>query len=398
MDTTTHKRTFTTVRQVDAIRPAADRREYHDTIAPGLVLRVTPAGARTWAIRYRHRGWLRRLTIGSADAISLAEARDRARDVLTEASRGADPAQAKQDGRKAETFGDLATTYIDKHARPRKRSWKADDNLLRNKVLPKWRHRAIADITRQDVIRMVEGVAEAGAPVVANRVAALLSKVFAFALDRDLVTASPAVRIPRPGVEQARDRVLSESELRDLWHAFDALEPSMAAFYKLRLVTAQRGGEVASMRWQDLDLAGKWWTIPSTGSKNKLAHRVPLSRMALDILRTVQPDDAKPYDFVLAGARGKRQQAEAAATFPVKNFRGHDLRRTAASLMVGAGVQRLVVGKVLNHVERSVTAVYDRHGYDEEKRAALDGWARTLTAIVTPTKPGKIVRFRKAAR
>jgi integrase len=101
---------------------------------------------------------------------------------------------------------------------------------------------------------LVEGVAEAGAPVVANRVAALLSKMFAFALDRDLVTASPAVRIPRPGTETARDRVLSEDELRVLWAQFDALDPTMGAFYKLRLLTAQRGGEVASMRWQDVDV------------------------------------------------------------------------------------------------------------------------------------------------
>jgi hypothetical protein len=116
-----------------------------------------------------------------------------------------DPATVKQAGRKAETTGDLATLYIEKWAKPRKRSWKADDNLLRRKILPKWRHRRITEITRQDVRLLVEGVAEAGAPVVANRVAALLSKMFAFALDRDLVTASPAVRIPRPGTETARD-------------------------------------------------------------------------------------------------------------------------------------------------------------------------------------------------
>ena len=375
-----------TSRNVDSIKPKAVRTEYFDTQVPGLALRVTPTGAKSWTVLYRHRGRLRRLTLGSASVVTLAKARDRARDELHDVTKGADPATVKQDGRKAETIADLADTYIERWAKPRKRSWKADDNLLRKKILPAWKHRAIRDITRQDVIRLVDGVAET-APIVANRVAALLSKMFAFALDRDFVTASPAVRIPRPGTEQARDRVLTEDELRALWKAFNALEPSMAAFYKLRLVTAQRGGEVASMRWRDVDLESAWWTIPSASSKNKLAHRVPLSQTAVDLITALQHDDAKPEDFVLEGARGKRQQAEAAAMLPVNDFRGHDLRRTAASLMVGSGVSLLTVSKILNHVERSVTAVYDRHSYDAEKRAALDDWALSLASIVTTKKP-----------
>jgi integrase len=385
-----------TARMVDSIKPTKARREYFDAATPGLALRVTPTGAKSWTVLYRHRGRLRRLTLGSASVVTLAKARDRARDELHGVTKGADPATVKQDGRKAETIADLADTYIERWAKPRKRSWKADDNLLRKKVLPLWKHRAIKDITRQDVIRLVDGVAET-APIVANRVAALLSKMFAFALDRDFVTASPAVRIPRPGTEQARDRVLTEDEMRALWKAFSALEPSMAAFYKLRLVTAQRGGEVASMRWQDVDLKSAWWTIPSASSKNKLAHRVPLAQTAVDLITALQHDKSKPEDFVLTGARGKRQQAEAAAMLPVKDFRGHDLRRTAASLMVGSGVSRLTVSKILNHVERSVTAVYDRHSYDAEKRAALDDWARSLASIVTTKKPkgAAVVRFRR---
>ncbi|MBK9239389.1 MAG: tyrosine-type recombinase/integrase [Acidobacteria bacterium] len=385
-----------TARLVASIKPSKARTEYFDSAMPGLALRVTPTGAKSWTVLYRHRGRLRRLTLGSESVVTLAAARDRARDELHGVTKGADPATVKQDGRKAETIADLADTYIERWAKPRKRSWKADDNLLRKKILPAWKQRAIRDITRQDVIRLVDGVAET-APIVANRVAALLSKMFAFALDRDLVTASPAVRIPRPGTEQARDRVLTEDELRALWKAFSALEPPMAAFYKLRLVTAQRGGEVASMRWRDVDLESAWWTIPSASSKNKLAHRVPLSQTALDLITALQHDKSKPEDFVLEGARGKRQQAEAAAMLPVKDFRGHDLRRTAASLMVGSGVSRLTVSKILNHVERSVTAVYDRHSYDAEKRAALDGWALSLASIGIAKKPkgAAVVRFRR---
>jgi len=393
-----------TDRFIASVKPKPTRIEYVDTKVSGLALRVMPTGVKSWTIRYRHRGRLRRMTLGSLDVISLAKAREQARDELHAASKGADPATTKQIGRAADTIADLAELYIERWAKPRKRSWKADRNLLDHKVLPKWRHRAIVDITRQDVRKLVEDVAEGGAPIVANRVAALLSKVFAFALDRDLVTASPAVRIPRPAQEQARDRVLSEDELRALWQAFGALDAPMEAFYKLRLLTAQRGGEVASMRWADVDLEGGWWTVPATSSKNKLAHRVPLNGSAIAILAALLATADKDAEYVLGahhrakgtGARGKRQQAEAAATFPVDNFRGHDLRRTAASIMASGGIPRLTISKILNHVERSVTAVYDRHSYDAEKTAALAWWDAKLTAILDQ-KTSAVLPFAKGA-
>ena len=146
--------------------------------------------------------------------------------------------------------------------------------------------------------------------------------------------------------------------------------------------TAQRGGEVVNMRWADLDPKDGWWTIPVSDSKNKLPHRVPLSKPALAILKPLWEAAPEEAACVVVGASGKRQRAEAAKQHGLSDFRGHDLRRTAASYGASAGVSRLVISKVLNHVERGVTAVYDRHSYDAEKRTALDSWARTLTAIL----------------
>lgn len=372
-----------TARTVNSLNPTPGKRmEYFDAALPGLALRVTERGAKSWAVLYRHRGRLRRLTLADASVMSLSQARDRARVVLHDAANGADPAADKQLGRQAETMADLTELYLEKWAKPRKRSWKADDNLIRKKILPRWRNRAIVDVRRRDVRELVEAVAAAGAPVVANRVAALCSKMFAFALDHELVEANPAVRIPRPAREQQRDRVLTEDELRTLWAEFGALDVTMGTYYKLRLITAQRGGEVAVMRWQDLDLAAGWWTIPATSSKNKLAHRVPLSPTAIELITALKSTDVEVADYVLVGARGKRQQAEAAATFTVPDFRGHDLRRTAASIMASGGIGRLTISKILNHVERSVTAVYDRHSYDPEKQAALAWWEAKLTTIL----------------
>jgi len=390
-----------TDRFIRSIRPAVKRVEYVDSKVTGLALRVTPNGAKTWAVRYRHRGRLRRLTLGSLNIVGLSKARERARDLLHDASKGGDPATDKQLGRKAETIEDLANLYMEKWARPRKRSWKADRNLLDRKVLPKWRNRAIVDIRRSDVRQLVEAVAEAGAPIVANRVAALLSKMFSFALDRDLVEVSPATRIPRPGREQARARVLSDAEIRILWTALDALPEPMAALYRLRLLTAQRGGEVANMRWQDVDLESCWWTIPAAVSKNKLPHRVPLNDSAAAIIASLLAKAAKDQVFVLgawqgvngAGARGRRQQANAASTFPVEDFRGHDLRRTAASLMASGGIPRLTISKILNHVERTVTAVYDRHSYDPEKLAAMSWWDTKLLSILKNNQSGMLIPF-----
>jgi integrase len=381
-----------TARTVKSVKASRTRIEYHDSDVRGLSLRVTPNGVKSWTVLYRHRGRLRRLTLGDAAAVSLADARKRAKDELSKASTGADPAAAKQAHRRAETIADLAGDYIEKHAKRLKRSWREDRRILDSTVLPAWKHRAIADVTRRDVRELLEPITER-APVMANRTLALVRKMFSFAVDQELIEHNPAARMGRPGAEQARARVLTEDELRALWQACDALAPEMAAYFKLRLVTAQRGKEVASMRWQDVDLENGWWTIPPAIAKNKLAHRVPLSPTAAAIVKALDPGEKEERpDYVLDGARGRRQHSEAAATFTVADFRGHDLRRTAASLMAGGGVPRLVIGKLLNHVETGVTAIYDRHSYDAEKQAALAWWDVKLTAILKNER-GKVLAF-----
>jgi integrase len=388
-----------TARGVDALKPLPRARvQYHDTEVRGLVLRVTPQGVKTWSVIYRHRGRWRRFTLGGADVILLADARQRARDALSEAREGADPAAEKRLARQAVTIGDLVTDYLEKYAKQRKRSWREDQRMLNNVVLPAWKPRAIADIRRRDVRALLEPIAERGAPVMANRVLACVRKMFSFAVDRELVEHNPAARLGRPGgAEATRDRVLTDDELRVFWTECDGLAPEMAAFYRLRLLTAQRGKEVASMQWGDVDLEAAWWTIPAGVAKNRLAHRVPLAASALALLKQLRPEKTPAADdYVFAGARGRRQQSEAAAEFSVKDFRGHDLRRTAASVMASGGIARLTISKILNHVERGVTAVYDRHSYDAEKRAALAWWDTKLAAILEE-KAGRVLAFAAGA-
>ena len=150
--------------------------------------------------------------------------------------------------------------------------------------------------------------------------------------------------------------------------------------------------------WAELDLGSAWWTIPAERSKNGLAHRVPLSPQAVRILKPWrETTDDSQWVFPSSRQKGPHiAHAQKAIERIVRasgvQFRGHDLRRTAASLMVGAGVPRLVVSKILNHVETGVTAVYDRHGYDLEKRAALDVWGQRLDQIVSG-KRSKVLAF-----
>jgi integrase len=211
--------------------------------------------------------------------------------------------------------------------------------------------------------------------------------------------------------ERPRDRVLTEDEIRAVWSALDDEHQVMAALVRLRLLTAQRGGELQGARWEEVDLISGWWTIPADRSKNGLSHRVPLSPQALRIFKelhayresTRRPNEdgdleLSPWVFPSTRKTGPHvHHAQKAferlvARSGVK-FRGHDLRRTAASLMVGGGVPRLVVSKILNHVETGVTAVYDRHSYDPEKRAALDYWGNRLEEILVGKQPSKVLAF-----
>ena len=223
-----------TAKRVESIKPTAGKRvDYFDSQVRGLVLRVTEHGAKSWSVMYRHRGKLRRLTLGPlSDRFGLAEAREQAKDALEAVRGGKDPAAEKQQARKAESIADLIEDYIEKYAKRHKRSWREDKRILHSEVLPKWKHRAIADIKRRDVRELVEAVAERGAATMANRVLACVRKMFSFAVDQELIEHNPAARLARPGgAEASRERVLTDGEVRQFWADCEAMATEMAAFY-----------------------------------------------------------------------------------------------------------------------------------------------------------------------
>lgn len=403
-----------TDRGVQSLKARQTRVDVWDETVPGFGVRLAPSGRKTFVVLYRHQRRLRRLTLGVYPRLSLADAREKARHALGAVANGTDPAAVKQKASRAETFGELAATYLEKHAKKRKRSWPADEDMINRELLPLWKHSRATEITRQDVRSLLETVAERPAPILANRLLALIRKMFNFGVSRELLSVNPAWQLERPAKERTRQRVLTEDEIRAVWAAFDAEAAAgrlaAATYYKLRLVTAQRGQEVERMRWCDLDAAARVWTIPAEFSKNGLAHRVPLSSLAwrlLDDLKAATEADRErvnagralkswaplePSRYVFPSPRrvngdqpwGRNLQNaidRIRESSGVRDWTGHDLRRTAASQMTASGIPRLTVAKILNHADKGVTAVYDRHGYDSEKRAALEAWRRRLEVM-----------------
>jgi integrase len=310
----------------------------------------------------------------------------RAWDIVKGSDPAADRARAKADP----TFGELAELYLKHHARAKKkpRSVLEDQRTLTANLLPAWRDRKLPTISRRDVIALLDEVVARGAPIQANRVKALCSTIFNFAIGRDLLEHNPAHRVPQPALERSRERRLSDDEIRRLWAALEPEPEKVQVFYRLALLTAARRGEILGMAWDEVDLDKGWWILPAARAKNGTEHRIPLSPTAIDLLRSLEATQKSP--FVFAGGRlgqpMKNPQVWAArihARAELTDFIFHDLRRSVASGMTSIGIERLTVSKILNHTEGGVTRVYDRHSYDREKRTAVLKWEKHLNRLLT---------------
>lgn len=405
-----------TEKGVKALRAKAERYEVFEDNSQGFGVRVTPHGTKTWISRYRdpRSGKLVKVTIATCTDKTLADARIEHGEIRKLLRKGKDPRQLRREAKQAEqtagTVGELAKEYLDRYAKKHKKSWKEDERILNKDILPEWRDRKAKDITRRDIIRLLDGIMDRGAPVSANNALARISRLFWFAVDRGILEASPCVGIRAPGPKGTRDRVLSEDEVRTFWHVLsrtedtqDAPAPNMTTplrlALKLQLVTAQRRGEIAIAERTEFDLECGWWTIPAEHAKNGNTHRVPLTETAVALVNELfelggdsvylLPTPKRKEDQPITPRALSRAIRNNRALFPGAPFGPHDLRRTAATFMAAAGVPRLVVGKVLNHTEQDITAVYDRHAYEKEKREALDAWETKLLGILNARGTGK---------
>jgi integrase len=421
--------------------PLKGRIEITDARCRGLELRMTASGERSWAFRYRDRtGRVQRLTLGRYPDLGLADARARADAARRVALDGGNPAVEKREARANAdklTFEHLADRYLAEHARRFKKSADADERHLKLHVRPKWGRRPYGEIKRRDVIELVEGLYGQGKAALAVRVKALVSKVFAFAISRDLVEANPASGIGRIADLPPRERVLSNDEIRLAWVAAMLPPVSRRVGLALRLVlaTGQRPGEVAGMHLSELehldDANRALWRLPGSRAKNGREHVVPLSPLAVKIVTEAVAEDGeegRSRGFVFPSPRGGRAgpvsphalavamarivkrldpaveeserhplaDAPGAGTWRAESPTPHDLRRTAATRMRALGVSSDDVQRVLNHAQTTVLGkVYDRHLYEVEKRSALERWGRELERIVGGEPAGKVVPLRR---
>ena len=393
-----------TARAITALKPPTSGQiDYWDTSLPGFGVRVSYGGCKAWIVMYRVGRRKRRLTLGTCPPMTLAAARDLAKAALVTVQKGGDPALAKKAARDAETFEEVATLYIEEYAKPNKKSWRLDEKALERDVKPQFKNRKAKSITKQDIRDLLKNITNRGSPIQANRTFEILRKLCNWAVAEEYLTDNPCQGISKPAKENQRDKVLTEDEIKAVWAAFEHEDQLVATMFKLRLATAQRGGEIASMRWKDLDLATGWWTVPAERAKNGLSHRVPLSPLTRQLVEKVRPENSRsPWVFpspikdgylddLVRATRRIRKRANV-------EFVPHDLRRTAASFMTGMGMPRLTVKKLLNHVERDVTATYDRHSYDREKKTALAAWGARLQEIISgqasAAERGKVVPLR----
>ncbi|WBX83017.1 tyrosine-type recombinase/integrase [Sphingosinicella microcystinivorans] len=360
--------------RVAAIKPPATGQEEHaDDLVQGLRLRVGAGGRKAWIVRARAGGKVVNKGLGPYPTLSLASARDSARNFLITLAKEGQP-------RARRTFGELVDHWIDNVAKDKNKSWTLQKRRLEIHVLPSWRDRQLDGIRRADVRELVEGIEGDVNP---NRVLTLVRTLFRYAMSRDWLEASPAEAITKPKDEAPRDRVLDMDEIRRVYAAADLLGYPLAGFVKLMVLTGQRRTEVASMRWDDIDLKAGTWVLPAPATKSARSHLVPLSAAAVALLEAtprmgdhVWTSDGSSHISGYAKAKTRLDAFLAAGGPPLPPWRFHDIRRSVATHMVRLGVLETVVGRVLNHASVGVTArVYALHSYEPEKRAALDAWA-----------------------
>jgi integrase len=386
--------------------PAAGRAIYTDATMPGLAFRVSAGrGRRDWLLRYRPRGQSQKaVALGAYPAVSLSSARQRAGEIIAAARRGidlivleereADVQRAVE--AKARPLSEIARAYLE--SVKRLRSWRSIESRTRCHIIPKLGNKPIGEVTRADVVEFLDDLErEEGLRHQVNRCRETLRAIFAYAIERELITVNPVVGVSKRKVEIPRDRTLTADELSALWRAIDNLPELPRAYFRVVLLTGARRNEARGMAWSELDLDEGLWRLPAERNKSGRAFELPLSPPVVETLRALPR--IGPMVFTPNGKRPMAvhqliERVRSDAGF--RDVRLHDLRRTLRTGLAELGVSFEVAERVLNHTVPGLQAVYNRHSYAAEKRAALALWAEHVLAIAEK-REARVVAFRPAA-
>jgi integrase len=382
-----------TKRAIDALPIPKSDAVYWDAGCPGFGLKVTPKGRKVLIVLYRTAGAgskLRKYTIGPYGRVTLHQGRVAAQKVFAAKLEGRDPAAEKRAARRrivADRVEDLLETFILQRL-SQNRSGGEIARLLRREVGKAWAGRSIHEISKRDVVEVVTAIEQRGAPVAANKALKAIKTFLRWCVGRAVLDQSPAEGVPVPSKEVARDRVLDDNELADVLLAARKIGGPYGGIVELLALTGQRREEVARLQWAELDLAQRVWTLPKSRTKNAKAHVVHLSEQSMAVL--TRADRPSPYVFSQLGgnpfqefSRAKRRLDELSG---VTRWRLHDLRRTCVSGMARLGVAPHVADKILNHQAGTISgvaAVYQRHDFLAERRAALDLWGAHVGRVLT---------------
>lgn len=391
--------------------------DYYDKHTKGLGLRVSPGGAKTFFYRYRFAAKNRRYSIDRySDSFTLSDARAKADELRSYVKRGGDPSGEERRARQREvieltTFKELAKEFQSIHVSTlRKKTQDEHNRIINNELIPVLGKHNALDITKSQVISLLDKKAiKDDKKTMANRIRARLHSIFEFGIQRGKLTKNPVTGIkPYSTGETKRDRFYSEKEINILWKAFSDIDEPAGSIMKMLLLTGQRKTETMRMKWENIE--GDVWTIPATLAKGKRTHHVPLSHLAIEVLnkmKRLKSDKEYVFSSPVNPAEAiqdiKRQVNHVRkysddSDITVKDFRLHDLRRTAATYMAELNVDRTVLGKILNHKgvagDGLVTAIYDRHDYMKEKKSALQKWAFRLEHITSVDEETTIHKLR----
>jgi len=377
---------------IQKLAPEAGRRlEVFDTLTPGLALRTTEGGRKSWSIMYRvagrgpdgHRGKLRRMTLGQYPLLGLREARERARTALDLADRGGDPADERQEEarmRGERTFDVVCGRFIELYAKPNTQRWHSTERLLGEHVVPAWRGRPVDGIDRAAAQALLDDIVVKSGEGPAREVRKHLTKLFNWAVDRGVLPVSPVAGMRRPELAYvARERVLSMEELDRVWRAAREMGYPFGPMVRLLILTAQRRSEVANLRddWLLPDQAA--FEVPASAYKTGRPQVVPLSTAALAIVGELPRWEGGPHLLTTTAGRRpvsgfSKAKARLDRLSEINGWQLHDLRRSAATHMARLRIPQEHIERVLGHAIEGVAGTYNRYSYLEEKRAALEEW------------------------
>ena len=365
--------------------PKTGQADHFDKGFPGLALRISYGGTKTWVYFHRLHGRQYRLTLGTWPSMELGDAREAWRAARALVGKGENPATARP--AKADTFAAVAAEWF-KRDQANNRSSAEVERAFAHDVMPAWRDRPITAITRRDAIELIDGVVDRGAVSMARRLHAHLHRLFRWSVGRGIIEINPMADLPKPGTAVARDRVLTDAELQTVWRAAGEIGWPFGPAIRLLILTGARRQEISALRWPEIHRDEI--TLAAARTKNGVPHLIPLAPQARALIEELPHIAHSELVFTTTGTApiGGWSKIKRAldAKVPGPEWHIHDLRRSVATGLQRLGINLQVIEAVLGHVSGSrhgIVGVYQRYDFDSEKRAALEAWARHVEAVVS---------------